>query len=175
MTVSETLTALMDKTRKITGLTEEISVGRLTSLMDHFDLHVNPNLLSQTSFSTGGPGMWANWNTQTTGLKLNPGTYTVSWQVKSSGTFKHIRIRLYDLTNATTANHIVGPFKGKVFPLTDKRQTYTFTLPADFSYDVCFYSADVDNGEEADAATTFYNVKLECGDLATPLTTVRGS
>lgn len=45
MTAVETLTALMDKVRQKTGLTEKISVPRLTGLMDHFDLHANPNLL----------------------------------------------------------------------------------------------------------------------------------
>ena len=40
MSIVSTLTPLMDKARKLTGLTEKISIARLTSLMDHFDLHV---------------------------------------------------------------------------------------------------------------------------------------
>lgn len=174
MSINELMTPLMDKFREKTSLTDSLTVQRATGLMDHLKLIVNPNLITKTTFKTDGVGSWSMWTTRKEGLKLNPGTYTVSWQAKSSGSFKHVRIRLYDIANASTFNHIVGPFAGKVFPLTDKRQSYTFTLPGDFTYDVCFYSGDIDNGENIDAITTFYNVKLEVGDLATPLTEVGG-
>lgn len=66
MTAVETLTALMDKARQKTGLTEKISVPRLTGLMDHFDLHVNPNLLS-TDYTN-------SWSVSPSTSKILPAT-----------------------------------------------------------------------------------------------------
>lgn len=52
MPFNDTMTALMDKAHKITGLTDKLNLIQLTGLMDHFDLHVNPNLLKQTAYTS---------------------------------------------------------------------------------------------------------------------------
>ena len=46
MSLNDTMTALMDKAREITGLTEKISIARLTGLMDSFNLN---NLIKDSS------------------------------------------------------------------------------------------------------------------------------
>lgn len=46
MSLNDTMTALMDKVRQITGLTDKISVAQLTDLMGNF---VSPNLIPNTS------------------------------------------------------------------------------------------------------------------------------
>lgn len=165
----------MDKARKLTGLTDKISIARLTSLMDHFDLHVNPNLLSQTEFTVRNDGYWDNWNTRGK-LTIQPNTtYTVSWRAKTEGTNDKIRVRLYDLEHAASNNFIIGPFAGYEFPLTDKLQSLTFKVPADHSYDLVFYGNSNNNSVTFNhTPVTFYDVKLELGDLATPLTKVGG-
>lgn len=63
MTAVDTLTKLMDKARQITGLTEKITVPRLTGLMDHFDLHVNLNLIDGATDFSG------NWTDSSGGFK----------------------------------------------------------------------------------------------------------
>lgn len=53
MTLNSELIALMDKARSLTGLTDKISIDRLTELMDYFDLHVNPNLIDNADTLAG--------------------------------------------------------------------------------------------------------------------------
>lgn len=48
MSIASTLTPLMDKVRKLTGLTEKISIDRLTGLMDYLKWN-QTNLLKGTS------------------------------------------------------------------------------------------------------------------------------
>lgn len=50
MSITDTLTPLMDKFRAKTGLTDKLTVARVTGLMDHLDLHVNLNLLPKTEY-----------------------------------------------------------------------------------------------------------------------------
>lgn len=172
MPLSDVMTSLMDKARKITGLTDKLNLIQLTGLMGHFDLHVNPNLLKQTVYTSTKGGQWSGWNTFGQ-IKLAPGTYTFSWQAKTNGSNKAVRLRLYDLTDAADKNYIIGPFAGKEFPLTGNRQSYTFTLPNDGrEYDLCGYGSA--ENKNVDNDVTFYNCKLEVGDLATPLQQVGG-
>lgn len=49
MTVNDMMTPLMDKTRKLTGLTDKIGIARLTGLMDHFKLIINENLIQDAA------------------------------------------------------------------------------------------------------------------------------
>lgn len=172
MSLSETMTALMDKAREITGLTEKINIARLTSLMDHFDLHVNPNILPETEFTAKKGGRWS-YDTPYPYINLKPGTYTFSWKAKTDGSNKTVRIRIFDIVANAYANFIVGPFYGKEFPLTSLTQSYTFTIPKDeHNYNLCMYGSAA--GVKVNNDVTFYDCKLELGDLATPLTKVGG-
>ena len=170
------MTALMDKAREITGITEKINVAQLTSLMNHFDLHVNPNLLDKTQITTkyipNSP--YQQWTYNNFDYILKPyTTYTFSWRAKtdSDKSDKKIRVRIFDLkNNAVIANMNAA---GDEFPLTDQRQSYTFTVSDNInSYQVCLYGSGQGIKETWDV--TFYDCKLELGDLATPLTKVGG-
>ena len=169
MSLSNTFITLMDKARKITGLTEKISIARLINLMDHFDLHVNPNLLNSTEFEIPINISYPSWSATDLHAPLTNGqTYTLSWQAKTSGTNKKVRIRIWK-----DNNHIIGDYSGMAFPLTSSRQSYTFNVPNDgISYLVYVYGSAAD--VKQDAPVTLYNVKLEVGDLATPLSKVGG-
>ena len=171
MSLSETMTALMDKAREITGLTEKINIAQLTSLMNHFDLHVNPNLLDTTQITVKHiPGSaYQQWTYNNFDYVLKPyTTYTFSWRAKtdSDNGDKKIRVRIFDSKkNGTLAN---VNYSGVEFPLTDQRQSYTFTVSDNInSYKVCLYGSGQNIKETWDV--TFYDCKLEVGDLATPL------
>ena len=162
----------MDKARKITGLTEKISVDRLTSLMDHFDLHVNPNIFSKTEFVSHRDPNYPEWsNIVDTSAKMEDGkTYTVSWCSKTDGDNKKMRIRIF---NEDTNLTIPTQSAGIEFPITSVKQSYTFTIPKGLTgYYIYFYGSA--GYEDQDKDVTFYNCKLEVGDLATPITTVGG-
>lgn len=58
MTLSNTMTSLMDKARELTGLTDKISIDRLTGLMNHFKLIINENLIPDVA--TFGNDTWNN-------------------------------------------------------------------------------------------------------------------
>ena len=164
MSLSETMTALMDKAREITGLTEKISVARLTSLMNHFDLHVNPNLMDVTENIVNPVPDNQYYSLQDIFHISKSGTYTFSFCTKTDGKAKHVRVAAIEWkTNKTTS---MG-----VFPITSDRQSYTFTIPED-EYDLIIYASGWD--EKADKPVTFYDCKLEVGDLATPLNPVGG-
>lgn len=95
------MTALMDKAREITGITEKINIAQLTSLMNHFDLHVNPNLLDTTQITVKHiPGSgYQQWTYNNFDYVLNPyTTYTFSWRAKtdSDNSDKKIRVRIFD-------------------------------------------------------------------------------
>ena len=171
MSIASTLTPLMDKARKLTGLTEKISIARLTSLMNHFDLHVNPNLLDKTQITTKHTpnSPYQQWTYNNFDYVLKPyTTYTFSWRAKtdSDKSDKKIRVRIFDLQNNAVIANANGA--GVEFPLTDQRQSYTFTVSDNInSYQVCLYGSGQNVKETWDV--TFYDCKLEVGDLATPL------
>lgn len=163
--LSETLTALMDKAREITGLTEKISIAQLTSLMNHFDLHVNPNLLDKTEYVAYSNLQMNPYFMHTDIYKiLKAGTYTFSWRAKTEGNARSIRMDAYqEFTNME-----IGQMD---FPITNELQSSTFTIPGDRFY-FCIYPSG--SGKVPDKDVTFYDCKLEVGDLATPLNKVGG-
>lgn len=171
MSISDVMTSLMNKFREKTNLTDKLSIQRATSLMDHFDLHVNPNLLVSTSIvchTDPNYPMWSNVAAYlTTGKPLEPGkTYTLSWCAKTSGNNSTVRVRIFNpATNVT----IPDDSAGTEFKLTSSRQSYTFTMPNDATgYFVYLYGSATLTAQDKDV--TFYDCKLEYGDLATPLT-----
>lgn len=166
MSINEIMTPLMDKFRDKTNLTDKLSIQRATNLMDHLKLIVNPNLLDRTNYTVevlSGYPMWSNCSL----IMLNPGKYTFAWSAKTNGSNKVVRIRLFDFTN-----NVVVPGEsrfGKEFPLTNKRQSYTFVIPDDkYNYYLAVYGSA--SNQDQTAPVEFYNCKLENGDLATPLT-----
>ena len=172
VSLSETMTALMDKFREKTGLTEKLTIAQATGLIDHLDLHVNPNILPKTEFTSKKGSEWS-YDTPHPYINLKPGTYTFSWKAKTDGSNKTVRIRIIDLAANIYANFIVGPFAGKEFPLTGLTQSYTFTIPKDeHNYNLGMYGSAA--GEDVNNDVTFYDCKLEVGDLATPLEKVVG-
>lgn len=162
--ITDTLTPLMDKAREITGLTEKINIAQLTSLMDHFDLHVNPNLMDVTENIVKVVPDNPYFSLQDIFTISKSGTYTFSFCTKTDGKAKHVRVTAIEWKTNKATN--VG-----VFPITSDRQSYTFTIPED-DYDLIIYASGWD--EKADKPVTFYDCKLEVGDLATPLNPVGG-
>lgn len=172
MNLSETMTGLMDKARSLTGLTEKLSVPQLTKLMDHFDLHVNPNLLTTTEYLVTPSKDWPTWSYNFTNPIANGKTYTFSWRASAPDAPKgtQVRIRVIDYGK----NIMIPPyFDGRPFPLSDKIQSYTFTVPDDGNkYQIGMYGSGSGVPETWDCK--FYDCKLEYGDLATPLQNVGG-
>lgn len=174
--ITDTLTPLMDKFRAKTGLTDKLTVARVTGLMDHLDLHVNPNLLDKTQITTkhNPNSPYQQWTYNNFDYVLKPyTTYTFSWRSKtdSDNSDKKIRVRIFDLKN----NVVIANENdvGVEFPLTDQRQSYTFTVSDNInSYKVCLYGSGQNIKETWDV--TFYDCKLEVGELATPLSKVGG-
>ena len=162
----------MDKAREITGLTEKISVARLTSLMSHFDLHVNPNLLSSTTWTTVPNINYPVWPGTKLIDPLKPGTYTFSWKaVASSKLDKTVRVRVHNKKTNSVPSGLV--WSGNNFRLTSQKTSFTFTVPDDGDdYELLIYGSAVDASEND--KVTFYDCKLEVGDLATPLNQVEG-
>lgn len=58
MTLNSSMVSLMDKARSLTGLTDKISIDRLTGLMNHFKLIINENLIPDVA--TFGHDTWQN-------------------------------------------------------------------------------------------------------------------
>lgn len=58
MSLNDVMTPLMDKARKLTGLTDKIGITRLTGLMDHFKLIINENLIPDAA--SFGNDTWKN-------------------------------------------------------------------------------------------------------------------
>lgn len=171
------MTPLMDKARKLTGLTEKISIARLTSLMNHFDLHVNPNLLDNVDtltgngyFLSGGKIIDYNghkafktdslWNQVSCTRLLDKGTYTFSETV--SGPLLQGQVSFYlQNSNGSTV------FAEHEFPVPDDgkehRVSNTFVINTKNQYRFFFTNAKIQ-----------LLPKLEVGDLATPLEKVGG-
>lgn len=172
MNLSETMTALMDKAREITGLTEKINIAQLTSLMNHFDLHVNPNLLSSTTWTTVPNINYPTWPATQLIDSLKPGTYTFSWKaVASSKLDKTVRVRVHNKKNDNVPSGLV--WAGNNFRLTSQKTSFTFTVPDDGDdYELIIYGSAVNASENG--KVTFYDCKLEVGDLATSLNQVGG-
>ena len=172
MSLNDTMTALMDKAREITGLTEKINIAQLTSLMNHFDLHVNPNLLASTEFTVNVDKNYPMWSNAVIVRALQPGTYTLTWQASTTGTNKKVRVKGMDMQKKVAIPDTPG--WGLEFDLSSDKKSFTFNVPNDLnSYSLLLYGSAGNNTYQV-APVKFYNVKLEVGDLATPLTTVGG-
>ena len=177
MSLNDVMTPLMDKARELTGLTEKISIARLTSLMNHFDLHVNPNLLDTTTgiSENGKNKQWPVWMSYTFDYVLKPGKYTFSWRAKADSDTNDgtIRVRIFDDRSDAVIPEQETDGAGKAFPLTDELQSYTFSVPDDnHTYRVFVYGSSFPHPQLW--SVTFYDCKLEVGDLATPLNPVGG-
>lgn len=177
MSIVSTLTPLMDKFRAKTGLTDKLSVARATSLMDHLDLHVNPNLLSATTYSVASKqnDPYPEWENLIVYEGLNPNTtYTITLSATNTNNVKGASIRIYC---ENWNNHYINrQFKPFFFDADGKRRSFTFTTPKNegWLYDVWLYAGSMGTNEHKDFVTTYRDCKLELGDLATPLNTVGG-
>lgn len=165
MTLNSELTALMDKARNLTGLTDKISIDRLTGLMNHFYLHINPNILTTTTFVPETSSR-DSYEYISTGITLvNGWQYTFSCNTKSSDGKDHtVRYRLYDFS----ANETYPFNDDAVFQTNSSRLSVTFTVPNDgYKYQLLLYNSD--KFTVPNWLVTFENCKLELGNLATPL------
>lgn len=178
MSLSETMTALMDKAREITGLTEKISIARLTSLMDHLDLHVNPNLLGEAGTTLAGSNVilsspkniiedgnvkaytshGVKWDQVTFLMTLDPGTYTYSAYLKGP-----LDKAVFFLQNSTGTQSLINTSISLANDNKWYRCKRTFSITNKDTYRIFFTNAYEQK-----------NAKLELGDLATPLTKVGG-
>lgn len=174
MSLSDTMTALMDKARKLTGLTDKISVTQLTNLMDHFDLHVNPDLLGNAGITFAGDNVLISnpnnvieedgdkvymttelWNQIMFLVTLDPGTYTYSASLMnplvSDGA-------IFFVQGSNGSPELI--WVQIAFAEDNKwhRCQYTFSIKTKSTYRVFFTNANKQK-----------NMKLEVGDLATPL------
>ena len=167
----------MDKAREITGLTEKISIARLTGLMNHFDLHVNPNLLSSTTVEVTSKQSdpYPMWDNQLVYSKLKPKTtYTLSLSATNTNGVKGASARIYC---ANWNGHYINKQSQQFyFDADGKKKVFTFTTPEfeGWLYDVYLYAGSMSVNEHKDFVTTYKDCKLEVGDLATPLTELGG-
>ena len=176
--ITDTLTPLMDKFRAKTGLTDKLTVARGTGLMDHLDLHVNPNLLGEAGTTLAGSNVLLSrpkniiedgnvkiytshgvqWDQVSFLMTLDPGTYTYSAYLK--GPLDKVFFFLQKSTGIQSLLMI------PISLANDKgwhRCKQTFSITNKDTYRIFF--------------TNVYeqkNAKLELGDLATPLNKVGG-
>lgn len=163
MSLDDTMTALMNKVRKKTGITDKISIEQLIDLIDQIGLHVNPNLLSQTEFTASVNSGYPMWSMVKV-VDLVPGTYTVSWQASTTGTNTKVRVRIFNASKNIT---IPPNDLGHEFKLTSDRTSFTFSISeGDIGYGIYFYGSGTNISQTA--PVRFYNVKLENGNTATP-------
>ena len=168
----------MDKAREITGLTEKISIARLTSLMDHFDLHVNPNLLGEAGTTLAGSNViltspkniiedgndkiytshGVQWNQVSFLMTLDPGTYTYSAYLR--GPLDEVR---FYLQNSTGTYSLIATSISLANDNKWYRCKQTFSITNKDTYRIFFTNAYEQK-----------NAKFELGDLATPLNSVGG-
>lgn len=173
MTLSNTMTSLMDKARELTGLSEKISLSRLTELMNHFDLHVNPNLLNNAKELSGEDFLFMggkivdgdgykifktqkSWEQVCCFLTLNPGTYTLSENV--SGPLSIDGKCVFCLQNADGSETLIAN-RVSIPAGNDEghRVSSTFKVITKNKYRVFFTNVKTQSLP-----------KLEAGDLATP-------
>jgi|SRR5699024_3682648 len=177
--ITDTLTLLMDKFREKTGLTEKLTIAQATGLIDHLDLHVNPNLLGEAGTTLAGSNVilsspkniiedgnvkaytshGVQWDQVLFLMTLDPGTYTYSTYLK--GPLDKV---FFFLQNSNGIQSLL---------------TFAVSLPNDKGWHRCKQTFSITN---KDTYRIFFtnvyeqkNAKLELGDLATPLTKVGGS
>lgn len=178
MSIASTMTPLMDKFREKTGLTDKLTVARATNLMDHFDLHVNPNLIKDDYVNSFAVSSDANkpapeWQYRIVyeGLAANT-TYTLSLFAVNTNDVKRASVRIFcEYYKGKYVNKEITSF---VFSADNKRKSFTFTTDDNAYYNVCLYAGPLSVPQGKSFVTTYHNIKLEKGDLATPLTEVGG-
>ena len=175
--ITDTLTPLMDKFRSKTGLTDKLSVVRATSLMDHLDLHINPNLLNFTvrNVESKQTDTYPEWDNYLAYKRLKPNTtYTLTLSATNTNGVKRASARIY--CEAWNNKYINKQLEQYFFDADGKKRSFTFTTPEDegWLYDVILYAGSMSVNEHKDFMTTYRDCKLEYGDLATPLTKVGG-
>ena len=176
--ITDTLTPLMDKFRSKTGLTDKLTVARVTRLMDHLDLHVNPNLLDATTYvvQSKQTDSYPEWDNLIVYQNLRADTtYTLTLSATSTNGIRGASIRFYK-SNDDNNIYINKQFQQLLFDADGKKHSFTFTTPKyeGWLYDVYFYAGNMGTNEHKDFVTTYRDCKLELGDLATPLTPVGG-
>lgn len=181
MSLSSTMTSLMDSARKHFEVTNKLSINNLINLFNP-----NPNLMPDAE--TFGKGKWTNmpayshsadWN----GLEVISGTsnhagVNCDYNVKAGETYTFSIYAKASVANFGASFHIVYDFPQSawVVPVHDKainidtdwkRYSMTFTIKRD---------GQINPRVESDTPGTLYlaGYKLERGDLATPLQKVGG-
>lgn len=178
MSINEIMTPLMDKFRAKTGLTNKLTVARATSLMDHFDLHVNPNLLGEAGTTLAGSNVilsspkniiedgnvkaytshGVKWDQVSFLMTLDPGTYTYSAYLKGPLDEVFFYLQNSTGTHSLTATSISLANDNKWY-----RCKQTFSITNKDTYRIFFTNAYEQK-----------NAKLELGELATPLIELGG-
>lgn len=102
MTVSDVMTPLMDKVRKLTGLTDKISIARLTGLMDSFLVK---------SLVTNSSSEWVEvkneWDARMASIPVSKGEkYTFTVEVADNTFEIELSAVLYD-----SKGNILDPYK----------------------------------------------------------------
>lgn len=169
------MTSLMDKFREKTNLTDKLSIQRATSLMDHLDLHVNPNLLGDSGIAlTGGTVILSNtkgvidednekfytanghmWDQILFWIALSPGTYTYSADLMGPISDPSFYVQNSNGSTTFLEEHGIALANDNTW----HRCKHTFSIKAANTYRVFFTNVNKQK-----------NIKLEVGDLATPLT-----
>lgn len=178
MSINEIMTPLMDKFRNKTNLTDKLSIKRATGLLDHLQLIVNPNLIKADYVNSFAVSSDANkpvpeWQYRIVyeGLAANT-TYTLSLSAVNTNDVKLASVRIFcERYKGKYVNKELTSFR---FSADNKRKSFTFTTDDNAYYNVCLYAGLLSVPQGKSFVTTYHNIKLEKGDLATPLTEVGG-
>ena len=172
------MTPLMDKFREKTNLTDKLSIKRATGLLDHLQLIVNPNLIKAGYVNSFAVSSDANkpapeWQYRIVYEELAPNTtYTLSLSATNTNDVKTASVRIYvEYYKGKYVNKEITSF---IFSADNKRKSITFTTDDNAYYNVCLYAGPLSVPQGKSFVTTYHNIKLEKGDLATPLTEVGG-
>jgi hypothetical protein len=176
--ITDTLTPLMDKFRDKTNLTDKLSIKRATGLLDHLQLIVNPNLIKADYVNSFAVSSDANkpapeWQYRIVYEGLAPNTtYTLSLSAVNTSGVKQASVRIFvEYYKGKYVNKEITSF---MFSADNKRKSFTFTTDDNAYYNVCLYAGPLSVSQGKSFVTTYHNIKLEKGDLATPLTEVWG-
>ena len=178
MSINEIMTPLMDKFRDKTNLTDKLSIKRATGLLDHLQLIVNPNLIKADYVNSFAVSSDANkpapeWQYRIVYEGLAPSTtYTLSLSAVNTNGVKQASVRIFlEYYKGQYVNKELTTF---MFLADNKRKSFTFTTDDNAYYNVCLYAGPLSVPQGKSFVTTYHNIKLEKGDLATPLTEVGG-
>lgn len=175
-TVSSQLKTLADGYRDLTKVENQLSLFDMIGLQKHLSLVKNPNLLTETNRDivakpTDSYSAWVNYQIPYE-LKLNT-TYTFSAELTKSdntGVQANSLIRIFiEGYNNKYVNYEKTEF---FIPADGRRYSYTFNTSNPYNYplSVWIYAGVGGNYNVTQKLIAHYkNMKLEEGDLATPL------